>query len=233
MRIYLVGEGRQDIGDLAVAPIHRGREPGFMQPIIERVVGSKVVFEGQKISLLGKKPVRSPREALAKKAWTAAQLACYAEADLLVFVADLDKGNGIGRKAATVDIAKRSKAITAASEEGSNGEMACVPGIACRTIEAWALGDLTAVASLLSSSMSAELPSGKGPEDLWGKPRDPVSDHPKMVLRRIIGRPATQADLSTISERAEIASIRTACPLSFEPFVVGLEAAIGGLEGVT
>src|SRR5215470_2935831 len=104
MRVYLVGEGRHDIGDLAIAPAYRGREPGFMQPIVERIIGSEVAFDGQKVSLLGKSPVRAPREALARKARTAAQLARYSESDLLVFVTDLDKGNGLGQKAAAVDI---------------------------------------------------------------------------------------------------------------------------------
>jgi hypothetical protein len=233
MRIFLVGEGRHDIGDLAAAPSYRGNKPGFLQPIVERIIGSRVAFDGQKVSLLGKEPVRGLREILERKAWMAAQLARNAESDLLVFVTDLDKGSGMGQKAAVTEIKTRSAMIRKGSQAGASGEFACVPGIACRTIEAWALGDRAAVAELLGSAQPVELPPGKGPEDLWGKPRDPGSSHPKVVLKRILGRSATQEDLSKIAECAEIEIVREACPLSFDPFAVELETASGRLKPAT
>ena len=104
--------------------------------------------------------------------------------------------------------------------------LACVPAVACRTIEAWALGDLAAVAALIGSRKPPSLPENKRPEDLWGQPRKQDSNHPKVVLARILGRSATQDDLGKIAERASIGTLRGACTLSFEPFASELEAAI-------
>lgn len=182
MRVFLVGEGRHDIGDLAAAPPHRGSDPGFLQPVVEEIVGPRVEFDGQKVSLLGKKRVRGLREALERKAWVASVLAQNAEADLLVFVADLDRGSGMGKRRATVDISRKSNVIRRGCETNTGGQLECVPGIPCRTIEAWALGDLAAVESLLGTGKSIRLPGGKGPEELWGAPGDPKSNHPKMVV---------------------------------------------------
>jgi hypothetical protein len=230
MKVFLVGEGHHDIGDLAVEPPYRGSKPGFLQPVVERVVGSRLTFDGQKVSLLGKKPVKGIREILERKAWMAAQLARNAEVDLLVFVSDLDKGSGAGRKAAIADIEKRRAMIRDGGRAGAGEDFSCVPGIACRTIEAWAMGDRHAVAALLGPSETVTLPGGKGPEDLWGSPRDPHSNHPKVVLGRILGREATRDDLSWIAEQADLKTVRASCPLSFEPFAAELEKAFAALD---
>jgi hypothetical protein len=226
MKIFLVGEGRHDIGDLAAAPPYRGNKPGFLQPIVEKIIGSRVTFAGQKVSLLGKKPVRGIREILEKKAAVAAQLADLAESDLLVFVADLDRGSGTRQREAAVDIERRSEEIRRGCEAQTAGCLECVPGIPCRTIEAWALGDPAAVVSLIGPGKPVRLPDGKSPEELWGKPRDPASGHPKMVLRRILGRTGGQEDLGRIAECADLRTMRKACPLSFEPSAAELEASI-------
>jgi len=233
MRVFLVGEGRHDIGDLAVSPPYKGGQPGFIQPIVERALETQVSFDGQKISLLGKERVAGLREVWARKAWLAGVLAMGAESDLLVFVADLDKGSGTSRQTAAADIEKRSKAIKEGCEAGTAGELPCATGVACRTVEAWALGDLMAVAELIGAEHPVQLPACKKPGELWGKPRDPKSNHPKMVLKRILGRMATQRDLSWIAERSEIEVIRTSCPLSFGSFLSELEEAVSRLESTT
>jgi len=224
MRIFLVGEGRHDIGDLAIASPYRRSRPGFLQPVIEKIIGSRVTFDGQKVSLLGKKPVRGLRGALERKAWMASLLAENAESDLLVFVTDLDRSSGTRRSDAVKDIERKSEMINRGCQSQAVGRVECVPGIPCRTIEAWAMGDPAAVASLVGAGDSVRLPGGKGPEGLWGKPRDPDSDHPKMVLKRILGHEGTQEDLGKIAEHADIRAVRQACPLSFEPFATDLEA---------
>jgi Domain of unknown function (DUF4276) len=229
MRIFLVGEGRHDIGDLAIASPYRQSKPGFLQPVIEKIVGPRAIFDGQKVSVLGKKPVRGLRGALERKAWMASLLAENAESDLLVFVTDLDRVSGTRRGDAAKDIKRKSELINRGCQS-LLGKVECVPGIPCRTIEAWALGDRAAVASLIGADEPVQLPGGRSPEVLWGKPRDPNSDHPKMVLKRILGQMGTQEDLSQIAERADIRAMRQACPLSFEPFVTELEAATSRLR---
>lgn len=225
MRIFLVGEGRHDIGDLAAGPPYRSGRPGFLQPVIEKFVTSEAAFDGTKVALLSKKRVSRRREALEGQARVAVALATNAESDLLVFVRDLDRGGGTGRQKAAADIRRMSEEIRRGCETHTAEDLKCVPGIACRTVEAWALGDRAAVAETCSFAEPVELPDGKGPEELWGAPRDPSSNHPKMVLKRILGRDGTQRDLSAIAERADLKAVRKSCPLSFEPFAAELEEA--------
>jgi Domain of unknown function (DUF4276) len=233
MKVFLVGEGRHDIGDLAAEPPYRGEKPGFLQPVVEKLVRSEAAFDGAKVTLLSKKRVSSRREALEGQARLAVALATNAGSNLLVFVRDLDRGSGTGRRKAAAEIKRMSEEIRRGCETHAAEDLQCVPGIPCRTIEAWALGDRAAVAELCGSTEPVELPDGKAPEDLWGKPRDPSSNHPKMILKRILGRDGTQQDLSTIAERADPKAVRESCPLSFEPFAAELEGAVAAHGGAT
>jgi hypothetical protein len=192
--------------------------------VIEQILGAGTEFEGRKISLLGQQRVVGLEDVWERKAWLATQLAYVDEADLLIFVSDLDGGTGSGRRRAEKDIRERSGAISRGAQVAGYGNLDCVSGIACRTIEAWAMGDLDAV-ERVATDKGLSLPSGKGPEDLWGKPRDPRSNHPKMVLARLLGETASQKQLALIAELADVAAIRQTCPSSFEPFVAALEAS--------
>lgn len=225
MRVFLVGEGPHDIGDLAGVPGFRDGRPGFLQPIVEKVIGARAVFDGSKVALLGRRRVSRRRQALEAQAELAAALAVNAESELLIFVRDLDGGSSPRRRNPAADLQKMSDEIRRGSGSSLGDEMACVPGIACRTIEAWALGDGNAVAAACGLQKAAELPEGKTPEQLWGKPRDPNSNHPKMVLRTIVGDKPTRGDFAAIAEQADLDTIRTSCSLSFEPFAAALEAA--------
>jgi len=223
MRVFLVGEGPHDIGDLADAPDFRGKRPGFLQPMVEKIVGARAAFDGSKVALLGKKRVSRRGEALEAQAERAAVLAINAESELLVFVRDLDRGSG--RRNAAADIQCMSDEIRRGSGCRPDDKLTCVPGVACRTIEAWALGDGDAVAIACGLDDAVGLPGGKKPEQLWGKPRDPASNHPKMVLKRIFGDGPDREDFAAIAEHADIDAMRDSCPLSFAPFVAELEAA--------
>src|SRR5258705_10100661 len=225
MRIFLVGEGPHDIGDLAGDPGFRGGQPGFLQPIVEKIVGARAVFDGSKVALLGKRRVSRRKEALEAQAELAAVLAVNAESELLVFVKDLDGGRGPRRRNPAADVQEMSDEIRRGSDFSSDDELICVPGIACRTIEAWALGDGGAIAVACGLGEAARPPDGKAPEELWGKPRDPTSNHPKMVLRRIVGEKPARDDFAAIAEHADVDTIRGSCPISFEPFAAALEAA--------
>jgi Domain of unknown function (DUF4276) len=225
MRVFLVGEGPDDIGDLAGHPSFRGGRPGFLQPIVEKIVGSRAVFDGSKVALLSKRRVSRCQEALEAQAELAAALAVNAESELLVFVKDLDSGSDSRRRNPAADVRQMSNEIRRGSSSSSGSELECVPGIACRTIEAWALGDRDAVVAACHLGEAVELPNGKKPEELWGKPRDSSSNHPKMVLKRIVGRKPTREDFAAIAEYANVDTIRDSCPISFAPFAAELEAA--------
>jgi hypothetical protein len=184
-------------------------------------VDSSASFRGQKISLLGKKKIKGLSDALARKAAIAAALAQSEGADLLVFVTDLDGGSRTRTKVQKrSELERKGQAIGEGAELGE-AELRCIPGIPCRTIEAWALGDMATV-ELIGGDRD-HMPAGKLAEELWGKVRDPSSNHPKMVFERVLGRTATRRDFSEIAERADLTRVRRNCSLSFEPFADALE----------
>lgn len=219
--VFLVGEGPHDIGGLAAAPPYESGSPGFLQPVVERLLDRRTEFSGQKVSVLGKKRFQGLKDALARKGYIASVLAENAGAEVLVFVTDLDGGNNVRtERQREAEIERKTEAV----REGANAsgaQLICVAGVCCRTIEAWAMGDLAAVEAIAGKPV--ELPAGKKPEDLWGKPRDPESDHPKSVLARMLGRVASQEDLNEIASRADLQAVMTNCSISFAPFAADLQ----------
>src|SRR5204863_6681594 len=89
--IFLVGEGPHDIGGLARGPMSTSDEPGFIQPIVSKVLHGPLVFKGRKLSVFGRKRVKGLKAAISHKAHLAAMLARDFDADVLVFVTDVDK----------------------------------------------------------------------------------------------------------------------------------------------
>lgn len=187
------------------------------------MLGGQTEFKGRKLSLLPKARTRSLGDALARRGLMAALIAEQQGAELLVLVTDLDRGSG--RKDRPARAIEQKQVPIARGCGEAEAEVAHVIGIACRTIEAWALGDLAAVGSI--GAGRAALPPGKNPEQLWGKPRDPGSNHPKFVLARALDRRATSDDLRRIAEQADLEQVAMSCPLSFRPFWEELEGAIG------
>jgi hypothetical protein len=213
--IYLVGEGQNDIGDLALEPVYqRGRE-GFLQPIIRRVV-SDARIDGTKITALGKERVSGVRDALGRKAAQAVALARYFAADALVFVTDLDKS----RKSKDVRTEYRSK-VDAITTGFTGAEIPCIAGVPARTVEAWVLGDLGALSRVLRSG-PPQIP--RSPEELWGEPHNPRSNHPKMVLQRCCGGDIPGDLYSEVASVADLDVLERECPVSFAPFVSELRA---------
>src|SRR3954462_14760265 len=185
--VFLVGEGSTDIGGLAADPSYASHDPGFLQPVVERLLDREVKFSGRKVSVLGKRRVQGLREALARKGYIAAVLAAEVGADLLVFVTDRDGGKRVrSPQQREREMTRKNNAVSEGAT-ASGASVNCVAGVACHTIEAWAMGDTTAVEAV--GGKPVELPAGKDPEDLWGKPRDPGSNHPKSVLARLLDRP--------------------------------------------
>jgi hypothetical protein len=218
--VFLVGEGFHDIGGLAAAPPFRSNDPGFLQPVVEQLLDREVRFSGQKVSVLGKKRVAGLKDVLARKGHIAAVLARDAGAELLVFVTDLDGGQRVRTsRQREREIARKTQAVTDGAT-ASGMQIVCVAGVACHTIEAWAMGDLAAVEAVAGKPV--ELPAGKDPEDLWGKPRDPASNHPKSVLACLLDRPAGRDDLSEIARQADLDTLASICKRSFGPFAAAL-----------
>lgn len=211
MKIFLVGEGPTDIGDLASSPPYRGEREGFLQPLIRTMVGGVCEFDGQKITLLAKTRVKGAKSGFKAKAVLAAQLAQAADADLLVFSTDAD--HHLDERRADVSSGLQSSLVPTAI------------AMPKEAIEAWAMADAGACTLAGASQPPAH------PERLWGRPHEPASNHPKMVLNRLLGGHATREILEMIGSAARPSVLYANCPESFRPFAEEVSAVTGRLPG--
>lgn len=234
-KILLVGEGTSDIGDLAIEPSHREhreRREGFLQPLLRTMVDAEVEleFDGRKLVHLPKNPLTKRRagKLQAENASRALALASALEAQALVLSFDADKTQGT--RAKRVERQRRLRELRASAELGfehtraTDADAAAIQtaiAIPCRMIEAWALGDREALASLLDVS-PRELDYGK-PEDLWGDEEAPDSDHPKCVWRRVAEE---RIGFSEIGAEVAPPTLAKTCPDSFPPFAADVARAL-------
>lgn len=230
-RVFLVGEGPTDIGDLVELPGYRDGREGFLQPILRQMVAGRVeldFFDGRKLTELKRRGRREPPHHLqTRKAAQALALASVLGADALVFACDADKAHGAAR---AVERRRRLRELRESIEAGFAHARATDPeatrvltaaAVPARMIEAWALGDREALAELLGSS-GATL-DYRPPEELWGDEDDRDSNHPKCVWRRTTGKRITHAE---IGERARPKVLERTCPESFAPFARDVESAL-------
>jgi hypothetical protein len=233
-KVLLVGEGPSDIGDLAVQPAYREGREGFLQPLLRSMAGEDVEleFEGRKLVHLPKEPrtMRRAGEFQAENARRALALASALEASALVLAFDADKTPGA--RAKRLERRKRLRELRASAEDGfahTRAHDADAPAIQtaiaipCRMIEAWALGDREALASLLD--VPAHALDYDAPEELWGDEHDPASDHPKRVWRRVTEE---RVDFSEIGAAASPSTLERTCPDSFPPFAKDVDHALRG-----
>lgn len=226
-RVFLVGEGPSDIGDLFdIASYRRGSE-GFLQPLLRNMVGAGIALEfidGRRLTALPRLPGRGDHGLTsgmqARKAAQALALAVESGADALVFSCDLDKTGG--QRATVAERRRRLRDLRASIEEGfartrtinrDATRVLTAIAIPARMIEAWALGDRQALAALLEADRR-DLPY-PAPEELWGDDTDPGSHHPKQVWRRVTRGALTFRE---VGEHADPAVLRAECPDSFAPF---------------
>lgn len=233
-RVFLVGEGPSDIGDLASQASYRDPDDpreGFLQPILRNLVGPDIeldFFDGRKLTVLAGPTRKQPRHWLQRrKAHFALALATSFGADALVFSCDLDKGHG---KHSEVERRKRLQEVRTSISEGFDHARESDPdakqvltaiAVPARMIEAWALGDRDALTELLGMA-TGDLSYGN-PEELWGDGENPASDHPKCTWHRITDGAVTLAEAA---EAAEPTVLRTSCPESFGAFADDVEAAV-------
>jgi len=240
-KVFLVGEGSSDIGSLERIPQYRtsGRHgPGFLQPLIERIVGDDVAleFDGQKYSTILVKDLSDPDLIQGRRARAALAIAgITAGAKALVYLVDTDKEQG---EAASDQEARRlHDALRASIEEGFErarrddpplGDVRTVTGVPLRMLEAWALGDPAAITA--AGGDASKVPPR--PETLWGAKRNPSSNYPKHALARALGASpsdGTDADtFATLAAHADPDVIARSCPVSFGPFLADVRAALAG-----
>lgn len=208
MKLFIVGEGRNDIGELCDMPQYRAGSTGYFPPLLRTMLGDEIEIDGQKITLLGRDQPKSKRKTTRKKAEFAAALAAAVDADALVYSGDADH-----------DFVNR-RAKLAADLAGSDVPWAIA--MPKETVEAWILGD--------EGSMAAVAPDVQrpaNPEGLWGAPHDSASNHPKQVLARLAGGTLSQDDYDQAGAHALPSRLCTSCPSSFRPFADEVAAITG------
>ena len=168
-QVFIVGEGPDDIGDLANPAWQRPRprrgrriaDTGFIPPVVRRLgLERDLTFQidGHKYASLGRLG-REPREILAAKAKSAMALAASKGADALVFMHDVDNG-------AHADVVAQIEAGFAAySPTAGLTRPVAVAAAPLATVEAWALGAPDALPKVFDDV--AEPP--RHPERLWGR----------------------------------------------------------------
>lgn len=224
LKVFLAGEGSNDMGGLAAEPEYQDpSKDGFFQPLLRRFSPCDLTFVGRQIKTLGRERVRELGDALARKAHQARELADYEQADVVVVAVDIDRTGGERR---TMREMERRIVIfrdsLAQGFEASPNDVKPVIATPCRTVEAWGLAD-TAVACEVAGVGNERLPAR--PEELWGKPHDPRSNHPKSVLNRLFGGQVATRDYAEIATRASLTVLESECPRSFVPFAADVRAA--------
>lgn len=221
MRVFVAAEGPTDAGDLTKDPAFHGRrsQEGFVQPVIRNLRPNDTLsFDGRKVMILGRNGFTGLKDGLARQASGAYLLAKTLGCDAVVVIHDVDRTQG--KQASQLERMRRTAEIRRTISDGfaavDDGSLATGIGTPCRCIEAWALGDRRAVVQVGALRGASEVPDR--PEQLWGKPNDPASNHPKCVLTRLLGGAASTEDYRQLGEASDPDEIRRSCPLSFDPF---------------
>jgi hypothetical protein len=230
--VFIAAEGSSELGELAGARQWRspkGPREGYFQPMLRKLLGEDVAFDGQPIMLLGRFDSRKKLKGHADRAAKALRLAStlVEGCRMVVFVHDVDKASGEKRNAT-----ERARRVKALHEEIDAGFAAVdgaehvlrVKATPLRMLEAWTLGDAAAVGAVAGKRVdAAAIPTH--PEETWGDERDQGSGHPKCLLRRALGRDPTLFDFAELAEQADVDALRASCPASFAPFAEEAEAA--------
>lgn len=229
LKVFIVAEGPSEVGDLGRDTHHQRPREGYFQPMLRKLLGVPLEFEGQKITLLGRfKPRGHGRlEGHADRAAKALALASTLEdCRVLVFVKDVDREPG--KKKSPAERGRKLKEMHQQIEQGFAASQGAdsplrIKATPCRMIEAWALGDKEAVMSIAEKGgKPTVIPAS--PEDAWGDEHDPESNHPKCLLERALGRRVSAEDFAELAERSSVARLRRSWPDSFAPFAREAEA---------
>ena len=105
----------------------------------------------------------------------------------------------------------------------------CLPIVPQKTMESWLLSDESAYPN---KPKNPSLPIN--PEDIWGSPRDPGSNHPKKYFIHVLaqfGIVPNRNTYSQIAENTDIEVLKRRCPKSFGQFYEDMQVFIG--EGST
>jgi hypothetical protein len=213
-RILIVGEGPHDIGRREWSPRAGGYETteGWLQSMVRRLRRSAGSEEGIRLRDLVKLPGKGREEpaGLAFKAKLAKFKAMSDGFDAVVLATDADSVDRAVHARKVRDIEAGFEAVP-----GAVFGVACVP---MGTSEAWLLADANAWTNVAVTNRSG-LP--RRPEEIWGRPHDPASDHPKCVFARICeasGAADNTTTRASLAEACALEELERSCPISFPPF---------------
>jgi len=230
-RILLCGEGPQDIGAdpyEEAGSRHMVNLEGWMQPLIRKLADCDAYLDFVRFPrsrALAMPRNRAPRSDLpghALAAFNAMRQAVIDQCDIVVFMADNDRGKQRDRK--------RWREICEQVWAGFEAAGTPVCGVACIPIsasEAWLLADHAAWGALGLADAS-DLP-GVRSEAIWGERDDPDGNHPHRYFKRICrkaGQDDTAHTRNLLGEHLSLTTLEANCPVSFVPFARAMKACL-------
>jgi hypothetical protein len=214
--ILVYGEGPNDVGRRKWSRHIEDFEvtDGWLQPTVRRLRASSGDIEAKALRELITLPGRMvrPLRGLALKAQLAKLKAGTEGYSGVVIATDADSTDRHVHQAKRDEIESGYATVT-----NDVVAVACVPGA---TSEAWLLSDRGAWESLGASDFDAW---PRRPEELWGRPHDPASNHPKQVFARMCEKNGLVDDTDTRASLAENTASETLvikAPVSFPPFAI-------------
>lgn len=231
-KILLCGEGPTDYG----TPQYGSSdwEEGPVQSLIRKSVNGDIEFTYATKEDVRKKRIQ-PRTGAkvpghgAKSYKLCMIAAAQGDIDNIVCYVDADRVHGSGKS--RLEAQRRlqevydqiSNGFQQFSQERSQNSIPMVP---LKMIESWLLADEQAFTQCYGRQpTNPSLPVQ--PELIWGDENDPISDHPKNYLKRVLGQYNGQANRDTfksIAEAINIHTLRIRCPMSFELFYQDAQA---------
>lgn len=214
LRLLVFAEGKHEIGDHDWRT--NRRLEGWIQPLLRRLLpNAQIQFEVRRIGEMLTLPRRAGQgirqKGLTRKGHMAAWSCLNSDGmDAVLFVTDADSRDR-GEWQQKIDdirdgLGKQPEVVA----------IACVPK---STSESWLLCDADFWQGQLGLNAGNQLPGH--PEDLWGYPHDPGSNHPKMLFERYCRLSGVEANAQTrarIADGMKLETWRQVCPVSGASF---------------
>jgi len=228
-RVLLCGEGPTDYGTKEYGT--NQWQEGPVQPIIRKTSGRKYLFENiEKDEIKKLRIQRAKVKGHAAKSYKLSMIARERKINTVVCYVDADKISGDGRK--ELNFRKSFQEVYDQVQLGfekfndthkgeGNVRITGIPMVPLTMIECWLLSDENAFIRCFGKAPThPRLPSE--PELIWGEKRNPGSDYPKNLMKRVLnqfqGKEGNRETFREIVEKVEIDVLRKKCPISFGKF---------------
>ncbi|MET1250183.1 DUF4276 family protein [Sporolactobacillus sp. STCC-11] len=223
LKVLIYGEGPTDIGTVDQSGVWK---KGCIVKLIEKInshvqldfinpPGKKEISRIPIIPTRGRKKFRGHGAIINK-------LVLYGrknhfDYDLVIYYGDTDKETG--SKNSRLNARRESKeAYDQAFEAFEFFHVNGIPVIPLRMLESWLLADPSSFAQAFGRCI--QLPSD--PEFLWGDKRDPSSNYPKHVLKRVLSQlnqiPSNETYCQIVAH-LNLDTLQKKCPISSSPFI--------------